>query len=267
MHAVFSLLPLVAAVLAVPQFLPQLARLRRTGKTAGVSWSWAALTSVNNAAWAGYFALSGFWTALVPAISATLLAGTLALMLARRTGFPRRPTALALAWAALLIAATLSGRAGLGTALTAAFLLQVTPSVWTAYRAGDTTGIAAGTWLLILGELLCWGVFGLYESDPRLIVLGATGVTASLLVLARAARPRAPRTGSTTHGCRDNISDNQLPPRPVRAGIVHRLRPAGRPAAGALAPARTVAAPDRHHKLNTYDPTTCFFARQYIDAR
>ena len=201
MHAAFSLLPLVAAVLAVPQFLPQLARLRRTGETAGVSWSWAALTSVNNAAWAGYFALSGFWAALVPAISATLLAGALAVLLARRTGFPRRPAVLVLAWAALLIAAAgLSGRAGLGMALTVAFGLQVTPSVWTAYRAGDTTGIATGTWLLIFGELLCWGVFGLYKSDPRLIVLGATGVTASLLVLARAARPRASRTGSTAHG-------------------------------------------------------------------
>ncbi len=195
MHAAFSLLPLVAAILAVPQFLPQLARLRRTGETAGVSWSWAALTSVNNAAWAGYFALSGFWTALVPAISATVLAGALAVMLARRgAGFPRRPAALALAWTALLItAASLFGRAGLGTALTVAFLLQVTPSVWTAYRADHTTGIARGTWLLIFGELLCWGVFGIYESDPRLIVLGATGVAASLLVLARVARPRAPR--------------------------------------------------------------------------
>lgn len=193
MHAVFSLLPLMAAVLAVPQFLPQLARLRRTGETAGVSWSWAALTSINNAAWAGYFALSGFWTALAPAISATVLAGALAVMLTRSgTGFPRRPAALTLAWAALLTAAGLSGRAGLGTALTAAFGLQVTPSVWTAYRADRTTGIAIGTWLLILGELLCWGVFGLYESDPRLIVLGTTGVTASLLVLARAARPIGP---------------------------------------------------------------------------
>ena len=192
MHAVFSLLPLAAAVLAVPQFLPQLARLRRTGQTAGVSWSWAALTSVNNAAWFGYFALSGFWTALVPAVSATVLAGALAVTLARRRGgFPCRPAALALAWAALLITAGLSGRAGLGTALTAAFVLQVTPSVWTAYRAGRTTGIATGTWLLILGELACWGVFGLYTSDPRLIVLGATGVTASLLVLARVARARA----------------------------------------------------------------------------
>jgi hypothetical protein len=162
---------------------------------AGVSWSWAALTSINNAAWAGYFALSGFWTALVPAISATVLAGALTVMLARRgAGFPRRPAALALAWAGLLIAAVgLSGRAGLGTALTVAFVLQVTPSVWTAYRANRTTGIATGTWLLILGELACWGVFGIYQADPRLIVLGATGVTASLLVLARVARPRAPR--------------------------------------------------------------------------
>jgi uncharacterized protein with PQ loop repeat len=194
MHAVFSSLPLVAAILAVPQFLPQLARLRCTGETAGVSWSWAALTSVNNAAWLGYFALSGFWTALVPAISATVLAGVLAVMLAGGAGFPRRPAALALLWAALLITATgLFGRAGLGTALTVAFLLQVTPSVWTAYRADDTTGIAAGTWLLIFGELLCWGVFGIYESDPRLIVLGATGVAASLLVLARVTTPRTPR--------------------------------------------------------------------------
>jgi uncharacterized protein with PQ loop repeat len=195
MRAVFSLLPLMAAVLAVPQFMPQLARLHRTGETAGVSWSWAALTSVNNAAWAGYFALSGFWTALVPAISATVLAGALAVMLARRgAGVPRRPAALALTWAALLIAAgSLLGRAGLGVALTVAFLLQVTPSVWTAYRADRTTGIAAGTWLLIFAELACWGVFGIYESDPRLIILGATGVTASLLVLVRVARPRAPR--------------------------------------------------------------------------
>ena len=154
-----------------------------------------------------YFALSGFWTALVPAISATVLAGALAVMLARRGGgVPRRSAALALAWAALLIAAaSLSGRAGLGTALTVAFLLQVTPSVWTAYRADRTTGIAAGTWLLIFGELLCWGIFGIYESDPRLIVLGATGVAASLLVLARVARPRAPRA----------LAAAQRPPGPV----------------------------------------------------
>jgi hypothetical protein len=95
MQTVFALLPLVATFLAVPQFLPQLARVRRADTTAGVSWSWAALTSANNAAWLGYFALSDFWTALVPDVSATLLSGQLAIVLARRgSGLPKRPMVL-----------------------------------------------------------------------------------------------------------------------------------------------------------------------------
>jgi hypothetical protein len=64
-------------------------------------------------------------------------------------------------------------------------VLQVTPSVWTAYRTHQPSGIARGTWLLILAELLCWGLYGLHQSDPRLAVLGWTGVAASVLVLAR----------------------------------------------------------------------------------
>lgn len=69
--------------------------------------------------------------------------------------------------------------------LTAAFVLQVTPSLWTAYRTHRPTGISYGTWLLIVGELSCWTIFGLHKSDPRLISLGVTGVTASTLMLAR----------------------------------------------------------------------------------
>jgi len=199
MQTVFALLPLAAAVLAVPQFLPQLARVRRAGTTAGVSWSWAALTSVNNAAWLGYFALAGFWTALVPAISATVLSGQLAVVLARRGGgMPKRPMVLASAWAVVLLtAAAAFGRTGLGSVLAVAFALQVTPSVWTVYRSPDTAGVSRGTWLLIFGELLCWGVFGIHEADPRLIALGATGVVASLLVLARVSWPRADRAPVT----------------------------------------------------------------------
>ena len=119
MQTVFASLPLVAAVLAVPQFLPQLARVRRSGTMAGVSWSWAALTSVNNAAWLAYFALSGFWTALVPAISATVLSGLLAVELARRGGgMPKRPMVLTSVWAVVLLtAAAAFGRTGLGAAL------------------------------------------------------------------------------------------------------------------------------------------------------
>jgi uncharacterized protein with PQ loop repeat len=182
-------LPIAAAVFAIPQFLPQLRKLRRTDDTAGVSWPWATLTSVNNAAWLAYFAASAYWAALVPASSATLLAGALAVMLARRGRATAQPAALIGAWAALLAAAfAVAGRSGLGTLLTAAFVLQVTPSIWTAYRTAHPTGISQGTWLLILGELSCWATFGVHKSDPRLIILGLTGVAASLLMLGRIRR-------------------------------------------------------------------------------
>ena len=158
----------------------------RSASSVTVSWAWAALTSLNNAAWLSYFALEHDWTALIPSSSATVLAGTLAgLLIACRQ--PRlRSSVLIAAWAVTLLTAYLvAGLAGLGALLTAAFAVQVTPSVWTAYRTARPTGISPGTWLLILGELSCWLTFGLYKSDPRLITLGLTGVTASALMLAR----------------------------------------------------------------------------------
>ena len=178
--------PIAAAGFAVPQFLPQIRKLRATGDTAGISPSWAALTSVNNAAWIAYFTMARYWTALVPSPSATLLAGTLAVMLLRCRPPGARPSALIGAWAITLVASGVAaGRAGLGALLTVAFLLQVTPSVWTAYRTVRPTGISSGTWLLILGELTCWMIFGLHTADPRLITLGASGIIVSVLMLAR----------------------------------------------------------------------------------
>jgi uncharacterized protein with PQ loop repeat len=178
--------PIAATGFAVPQFLPQIRKLLTTRDTAGVSPSWAALTSVNNAAWLTYFTMSRYWTALIPSTSATLLAGTLAVLLLRRRPLGPRPAVLIAAWAITLAAAGVTaGRAGLGTLLTAAFLLQVTPSLWTAYRTPRPTGISAGTWLLILGELTCWLTFGLHSADPRLITLGTSGIIVSALMLAR----------------------------------------------------------------------------------
>jgi len=178
--------PIAATAFAVPQFLPQIRKLRATRDTAGVSWSWATLTSLNNAAWIAYFALQHYWTALIPASSATSLAGTLAILLSLRGQAKLRPSILIGTWAAMLVTAYLIlGRTGLGALLTAAFVVQVTPSIWTAYRTPRPTGLSAATWLLILGELSCWLTFGLHESDTRLITLGLTGVTASALMLAR----------------------------------------------------------------------------------
>ena len=192
--------PIAAAAFAVPQFLPQVLKVRATRDTAGVSWSWATLTSLNNAAWIAYFALEHYWTALIPSSSATMLAATLAVLLSIRGRARPRPAILIGTWAVMLVAAYLVlGRTGLGALLTAAFAVQVAPSLWTAYRTEHPTGISSGTWLLFLGELTCWLTFGQHKSDPRLITLGLTGVTASALMLARIRRtskwerPAAPR--------------------------------------------------------------------------
>lgn len=185
--------PLAAAAFAIPEFLPQVQRLWRTGDTAGLSWSWTALTSVDNAAWFAYFLLSKDWPALVPSSAVTLLAGTLACMLTRRGQASGRATALVFAWAiALAAGVAFAGRTGLGALLSAAFLLQVTPSVRAAYRASRPTGVSRATWALILGELSCWLAYGIHTSDPRLLALGTTGVLASTLMLARSFAAGAP---------------------------------------------------------------------------
>ena len=61
-----ELLPIAAAIFGVPQYLPQILKLRATDDTGGVSSSWATLTSLNNSAWFVYFMLSGYWSASVP---------------------------------------------------------------------------------------------------------------------------------------------------------------------------------------------------------
>ena len=186
MTSLLDYAPIAATCFAVPEFLPQIRKLAATRDITGISWSWAALTCVNNAAWIAYFTLARYWTALIPSTSATVLAGTLAVMLTRRGQARLRPATVISAWAAMITCAYgISGRTGLGTLLTAAFVLQVTPSIWAAYRTAHPTGISAGTWLLTFGELTCWLTFGLHNSDPRLITLGASGVTASALMLAR----------------------------------------------------------------------------------
>jgi hypothetical protein len=224
MADVLDYAPVAATVCAIPQFVPQLMKLRRTGDTAGVSWPWATLTSVNNAAWAVYFMLSRYRTALVPACAATLLAGVLAAMLTTRGKADVRSALLTIGWAALLTAACIGiGRSLLGALLTAGFLLQITPPVWAAYRTDRPTGISRGTWLLILAELSCWAAFGVHESDPRLMVLGFTGIAAGLLMLLRLRRTR----GNTAVDDPDALTSRPMTAhhRPLASATSHPTTP------------------------------------------
>ena len=128
----------------------------------------------------------------------TLMAGVLAIELARHGRMTSTGTLLTSAWTVLLIAlGTAFGRIALGAALAAAFIVQVSPSLFTAYRTRHPTGISRGTWLLILGELACYSLYGLRTGDPRLIALGTIGTTASILMLARSGQRVRPRVCPT----------------------------------------------------------------------
>lgn len=180
-----SVLPFLAAGFAVPQFVPQILKLHRTNDTAGLSTQWALLTSINNAGWFGYFAASHYWAALVPATSAGLLGGCLAIMLNRRQKLTRRSWRTIGTWAIVLGATASIDRQVLGVLLSGGFIIQVIPAVFMAYSTRRPTGIARGTWRLVLAELSCWAAFGVAKRDGPLVVLGATGVITALLMLNR----------------------------------------------------------------------------------
>jgi PQ loop repeat len=181
-----TVLPVLAAGCAVPQFVPQIVQLHRTNDAAGLSTPWALLTGINNAAWFGYFAASHYWFALIPATSAALLGGILGIMLNRRRTMTRRSWMTIGAWTVVLGVAASVDRRLLGATLTGAFLIQVIPAVTTANRTSHPTGISRGTWRLILAELSCWATFGAAKRDGPLIILGTTGVISALLMLNRA---------------------------------------------------------------------------------
>jgi uncharacterized protein with PQ loop repeat len=198
-----TLLPVLAAGFAVPQFVPQIHKLRRTNDTAGLSTHWALLTSINNAAWFGYFAASRYWAALIPSMSAALLGGCLGVMLNRRHKMARRSRAMLRTWSIVLAATASIDRHLLGVLLTGGFLIQVIPAVFMAYRTRQPTGIAPGTWRLALAELSCWATFGAAKADGPLIVLGSTGVISALLMLHRvhtAMNQPVPDTEHAGHG-------------------------------------------------------------------
>jgi hypothetical protein len=200
-NQLLELAPIAAGILAIPQFIPQLRIVRSDCAIDGVSGAWAALTSINNGAWTAYFALSHYSTPTISAAMVTLIAGILAIELARRGRMTRTGGLLTCAWTALLILLGVAlGRVALGAALAAAFIVQVSPSLITAYRTRHPTGISSGTWLLILGELICYGLYGIKTGDPRLIALGTVGTAASILMLARSGHVALDPPTTTTSG-------------------------------------------------------------------
>lgn len=175
-----------ATVLAIVSLIPQARRLLLTRDASGVSITWTAIGTVTNAGWFVYVSTEGLWASAPATVISSGFYAWLFLLLAR-LGTPWPVAArLGAAWAVVLVVMTAAtSLAVLGAVLGLAYAIQVGPSVFTAYRTWAPTGVAPGTWLLMLLQVVLWGVYGIAHRDVPIMIYGVTGITAAVLMLAR----------------------------------------------------------------------------------
>ncbi len=178
---------IVAATLGTITFLlPQIVKLVKTKDSAGVSSTWPALGFVTNVGWFTYVINRQLWAAML-APFVTFVSYAVTLWALSRSGRDLRASAVRGAvWGILLVATTLgAGWVALGVVLGLSYGVMIAPSVWTAYRTNDPSGISPGTWWIGVAEAALWGYYGLFHSDRGIITFGVVGVIGSALILTR----------------------------------------------------------------------------------
>ncbi|MDH3190832.1 MAG: PQ-loop domain-containing transporter [Acidimicrobiia bacterium] len=177
---------ILATISTASFLLPQIVKLVRTRNTAGVSTTWPALGFAINVGWFTYMISQQLWVSIAPPFI-TFVAYAVTLWALRRAGRDiRAPYVRGLAAAVILVGvAIVGGWEVLGIALGLSYGVVSAPSVWTAYRTSDPSGIAPLTWWIGAVEALLWGSFGWYHSDRGIITFMVVGVTASTLMLLR----------------------------------------------------------------------------------
>ncbi|GIG19293.1 hypothetical protein Cch01nite_00170 [Cellulomonas chitinilytica] len=180
-------LGLVCVALSACGTVPQLVRLRATGAVAGVSVAALLNSLVSAVAWGVYGVhLGDPWVvaqsvgALVPGVATVLVAWP---------GAGRRGLHLPVVWAALLLAAAAAAPAhGTGVVtvvLGCSVLWLVVPAAVTAWRSSDVSGVAWGTWALLVVNGLVTGAYGLVASVPANLVFAAAATVGGGAVLLR----------------------------------------------------------------------------------
>ncbi|MEE8375005.1 MAG: hypothetical protein V3S26_01620 [Acidimicrobiia bacterium] len=187
MNEILANIAVVAATMGTIAFLvPQISKLIRTGDSSGVSTTWASLGLVTNVGWAAYLSSQGFWIAILAPIF-TIVAYALTMWALVRTGRdPRQSYLLGAVWGVLLTATALvAGWTALGVVLGLSYGVMLTPSVWTAFRTADPSGISPGTWRIGIVEALLWGYYGWFHGDIGILTFSVVGLVGSVLMLTR----------------------------------------------------------------------------------
>lgn len=187
MNETLAKIAVIAATIGTVTFLvPQTVKLIRTRDTEGVSATWPAMGFVVNLGWFVYMIAQQLWAAtLAPFV--TFLSYLVVLWALRRAGRSLRIGAWrAGGWGALLaLVGVIGGWGPLGVALGLSIGVQLSPSVWSAYRSSDPSGVSPATWWIGLAEALLWGYYGLFNRDTGIITFGVVASIASVLMLLR----------------------------------------------------------------------------------
>jgi uncharacterized protein with PQ loop repeat len=177
-----------AVVLAIGLSVPQLVRLARTGQIAGVSLAATANSTISFGAWTVYgAAVEDGW--LFASSVVGLPGQALTTWLVWRRGSDASQLWAPAVWMGTLAAVTVSDTV-LGTTLApvvigGSVLWYVTPALWAAWRSADVSGIAAGSWWVLLAEGAIFLTYGLATGEPAMTLYGAVCLTGSTGVLLR----------------------------------------------------------------------------------
>jgi uncharacterized protein with PQ loop repeat len=184
--ALANLAVILATVMAWWSLIPQLRKLLRTSDTAGVSGTWPAIGLVSNFGWTAYLLSQQLWAA-APSTTVMVFFYIAVLRALRRAGAPIGMALIrGLVSTVILVIAFLWGSwAVLGLVLGWAYVPQLAPAVWSAYRTVDPTGISPGTWVLIGVEAGLWMVYGGLLGDTPVMIFAAVGLVGAILILAR----------------------------------------------------------------------------------
>lgn len=168
------------------QIMPQIVRLLRTGRTEGVSPTWAAAGMTINLGWFTYVVENGFWET-IPSIFAAVSSFGLALYLLYRNGADVRAGLLVSAVVAVASVGIqrAAGWTVLGTVLGLSNGLYLGPALIAAWRVHVPVGVSSGTWWLTVLEGLKWGFYGVLVAAVPIVVYGSTAILLAALVLLR----------------------------------------------------------------------------------
>ncbi|MBC8330820.1 MAG: hypothetical protein H8E28_02455 [Anaerolineae bacterium] len=179
-----SILGAVGTLVGLVRAMPQLVRLLRAREAFGVSVDTAGTSSIVSFGWAAY----GILTRQPYVSFATGSSGVVFAIItfaALRFGRSVREFRIAPVWImVLLLVGLLTGKTGLGIALSISVLAANIPQLWIAYKEGNLADLSLGTWILSIIDGMVWGAYSLLQQDISIMAYGFFQLTTSGLIVA-----------------------------------------------------------------------------------